>query len=71
MFCYFCQKFENLKWPEFWKNWLKVAIAYCLDTLGVENFYEIALSVTVKEIKSILCFATFVENLKIENGHHF
>ena len=32
---------------------------YSLDTMGVENFEEIALSPTVKEIEAILCFATF------------
>ena len=37
---------------------------YCLDTLGVENFDEIALSPTVKEIEAILCFATFHFALK-------
>ena len=35
-------------------------------TLGVENFDEIALSLTVKEIEAILCFATFGK--KFENS---
>ena len=34
-----------------------MGIIYSLDTLGVENFDEIALSLTVKEIAKILCFA--------------
>ena len=42
-----------------------------LDTLWVENFDEIALSRTVKEIESILCFAIFGKNSKIQNGRHF
>ena len=41
------------------------------DTLGVENFDEIALSHTVKEIEANLCFAIFGKNLKIQNGRHF
>ena len=42
-----------------------------LDTLWVENFDEIALSRTVKEIEAILCFAIFGKNSKIQNGRHF
>ena len=34
---------------------------YFFNTLGVENFDEIA----------ILCFATIGKNLKIQNGRHF
>ena len=44
---------------------------HSLDTLWVENFDEIALSRTVKEIEANLCFAIFGENLKIQNGRHF
>ena len=42
-----------------------------LDTLWVENFDEIALSRTVKEIEAILCFAIFGKNSKNQNGRHF
>ena len=42
----------------------------CSDTLWVENFDEIALSRTVKEISN-LCFAIFGKNSKIQNGRHF
>ena len=35
-----------------------------LDTLWVENFDEITLSRTVKEIEANLCFAIFGENSK-------
>ena len=38
------------------------------DTLWVENFDEIALSGTVKEIEANLCFG---KNSKIQNGRHF
>ena len=37
----------------------------------VENFDEIALSRTVKEIEAILCFAIFGKNSKIQNGRYF
>ena len=43
----------------------------CSDTLWVENFDEIALSGTVKEIGGNLCFAIFGKNSKIQNGRHF
>ena len=42
-----------------------------LDTLWVENFDEITLSRTVKEIEANLCFAIFGKNSKIQNGRHF
>ena len=39
--------------------------------MWVENFDEIALSRTVKEIEGILCFSILGENSKIQNGRHF
>ena len=72
MFCHFWQKFENSKWPpflgrgKFFENCKDF-----LDTLWVENFDEIALSRTVKEIEGNLCFAIFGKNSKIQNGRHF
>ena len=39
--------------------------------MWVENFDEIALSHTVKEIKANLCFAIFGKNSKIQNDRHF
>ena len=74
MFCHFWQKFENSKWPpflgrgKFLENCKKL---HLLDTLLVENFDEIALSRTVKEIEANLCFAIFGKNSKIQNGRHF
>ena len=41
------------------------------DTLWVENFDEIALSRTVKQMEANLCFAIFGKNSKIQNGRHF
>ena len=43
---------------------LKLQRLYSLDTLWVENFDEIALSRTVKEIEANLCFAIFSKNSK-------
>ena len=74
MFCHFWQKFENSKWPPFLgrgKFFEKLQRLYSLDTLWVENFDEIALSRTVKEIEANLCFAIFGKNSKIQNGRHF
>ena len=58
----------------FWggENFLKIGKSrQSLDTLWVENFDEIALSHTVKEIEGNLCFAIFGKNSKIQNGRHF
>ena len=41
------------------------------NTLWVENFDEIALSRTVKEIEANLCFAIFGRNSNTQNGRHF
>ena len=48
----------------------KLQRVHSLDTLLVENFDEIALSHTVKEIEANLCFAIFGKNSKIQNGRH-
>ena len=45
----------------------KLQRLHSLDTLWVENFDEIALSGTVKEIEANLCFAIFGKNSKIQN----
>ena len=62
---------ENSKWPPFLKIFSKVGVVDSLDTLGVENFDEITLSLMVKKIEAFVCFGTFGENLKIQNGRHF
>ena len=49
----------------------KLPRVQCSDTLWVENFDEIALTGTVKEIEANLCFAIFGKNSKIQNGRHF
>ena len=46
------------------KFFWKLQILHSLDTLWVENFDEIALSRTVKEIEANLCFAIFGKNSK-------
>ena len=50
------------------KIFWKLQRVHSLDTLWVENFDEIALSRTVKEIESNLCFAILGKNSKIQNG---
>ena len=49
----------------------KLPRVHFTDILWVENFDEIALSRTVKEIEANLCFAIFGKNSKIQNGRHF
>ena len=73
MFCHFWQKFENSKRPPFLGRgkFLENCRLHSLNTLWVENFDEIALSHTVKEIEANLCFAIFGKNSKIQNGRHF
>ena len=46
------------------KIFLKIANRHSLDTPWIENFVEITLSRTVKEIQAILCFSIFGENSK-------
>ena len=53
------------------KIFFKLQRVHSLDTLWVENFNEIALSRTVKEIEGNLCFAIFGKISKIQNGRHF
>ena len=53
-------------WEE--EIFFKLPRVHFSDTLWVENFDEIALSRTVKEIEGNLCFAIFGQNLKIQNG---
>ena len=60
VFFHFGQKFENSKWPPFLGRG-----KFFENCLWVENFDEIALSRTVKEIESILCFAILGKNSKM------
>ena len=53
------------------KIFWKLQRLHSLDTLWVENFDEIALSGTVKEIEADWCFAIFGKNSKIQNGRQF
>ena len=73
MFCHFWQKFENSKWSPFLGRgiFFKLPRVQCSNTLWVENFDEIALSPTVKEIEANLCFAIWGKNSKIQNDCHF
>ena len=71
MFFHFGPKFENSKWPPYVGRGKFLKKVYCSDTLCVENFDEIALSHTVKEIEANLCFVIFQKNSKIQNDRHF
>ena len=53
------------------KIFFKLQRVHFLDTPWVENFDEITLSRTVKDIEANLCFAIFGKNSKIQNGRHF
>ena len=46
------------------KIFFKLPTVQCSDTLWVENFDEIVVSRTVKEIEGNLCFAIFGKNSK-------
>ena len=51
------------------KNFFRqIGLVDDLDTCWVENFDEIALSRSVKEIAKFLCFAFFAKNSKNQNG---
>ena len=56
----------------FWggENFWKLPRVHCSDTLWVENFDEMALCHTVKEIEANSCFAILGKNSKIQNGRH-
>ena len=74
MFFHFGQKFEKFKMATICgegKIFGKLQRLHSLDTLWVENFDEIALSRTVKEIEANLRFAIVDKNSKIQNGRHF
>ena len=73
MFCQFGKNSKIQNGRHFWGREIfgKLQILHSLGTLWVENFDEIALSRTVKEIEANLCFAIFGKNSKIQNGHHF
>ena len=72
-FAIFGKNSKNQNGRHFWggENFFKLQRVHSLDTLWIENFDEIALSRTVKEIEPNLCFAIFGKNSKIQNGHHF
>ena len=73
-FPFFGKKSKIQNGRHFWEGenfFNKLPTVHFSDTLWVENFDEIALSRTVKEIEANLCFAIFGKNLKIQNGRHF
>ena len=66
MFLHFWQKFKMVAILGERKTFQKLPRVHCLDTLWAENFDEIALSRTVKEIEANLCFSIFLQ--KFENS---
>ena len=57
----------------FWggENFLKIGKSTLVRYPVGQNFDEITLSRTVKEIEANLCFAIFGNNSKTQNGRHF
>ena len=74
MFCNFCEKFENSKWPpflvrqNFFENWhgYSAEISYG-SKISSKSLYLARFS----RYKHFLCFAIFAKNSKIKNGRHF
>ena len=52
------------------KIFFKLSRVHFLDTIWVENFNEITLFCTVKEIEANLCFSILGKNSKIQNCRH-
>ena len=75
MFFHFLAKIQKIEnGHHFWRGEIffqKLPRVHFSENLWVENFDEIALSHTVKEIEANLCFAIFGKNSKIQNGRHF
>ena len=73
MFCNFCEKFENSKWPpflareKFFQNWDNYSAEIpCRSKILSKSLY-LALFSRYKH----LCFAIFAKISKIQNGRHF
>ena len=74
MFCNFLQKIQKMNMATIFgmtKIFRILGSLLCRDTLWVKSFIEIARSCTVFKIQAFLCFAIFVKNSKIQNGHQF
>ena len=77
MFCNFCKKFKNSKWPPFlarqkyFENWDNYsADITCGSKISSKLLYLVRFS-RYKHFKAFLCFAIFAKNSKIQNGRHF
>ena len=73
MFCNFCEKFENSKWPpflarqNFFENWHGYSADIpCGSKISSKSLYLAGFS-----RYNHFCFAIFAKNLKIQNGRHF
>ena len=65
VFSHFWAKIRKFKMAAIFENFFKSRSSVFLRHPGVENFNEIALSLTVKEIAKILCFHIFGEKFKM------
>ena len=69
MFCNFCEKFENSKWPrqKFFQNWDNYSAEIpCGSKISSKSLYLARFS----RYKHF-CFAIFAKISKIQNGRHF
>ena len=67
----FLRKIRKFKMAAILGEKFSLGFSEYLNTLWVKNFDEITLSRTIKELATILCFADFAKNSKIQNGCHF
>ena len=74
MFCNFCEKFENSKWPpflarqNFFENWH----GYSAEIpFGSKISSKLLYLARFSRYKDFLCFAIFAKNSKIQNGGNF
>ena len=73
VFCNFCEKFENSKWPPFlarqkcFENWDGYSAEIPCESNILSKSLYLAQFLRYKHF----CFAIFVKNSKIQNGRHF
>ena len=74
MFCNFCEKFENSKWPpflarqKFFQNWDNYSAEIPCGSKILSKLLYLA---RFWRYKHFLCFAIFAKISKIQNGRHF
>ena len=74
VFCNFCEKFENSKWPPFWRdknffeNWYSYSADIACGSKISSNSHYLA---RFSRYKHFYVLQFLRKNLKIQNGHHF